>query len=588
MTLTQRRSSPQTPPRPARSPLAGVRRRVVRAAAPAGAVVLAVSCLQAGSLTPAIDTLLFLTVLALLAVGARLSWHHHPVMRLRRRLGHGGWMDWWQWHGHASARALRAAGQQLRPGLTNRPRDPTTYGALVGRLVSGHWWMRWHRCYTRWSQGVLVLGPPGSGKTQWLVGPILDAPGPCYVTSTKTELAELTGQLRSRTGPGAVFNPAGLGELVSTFRWDPVAGCADPRVADARARALIRGGGGVAGSEQADFWAGKAAEILRCYLLAAALHRRDMGQVMEWSLRPEQTAPAAILAQHPHQVPAGWLGSLQANLTADPRTRSGYFAALTPAVTFMDSEIVAESCRPGPGEQFDIEEFLRTSGTVYVIAGDDRRLAPLLTALTEAVFGTAQRVAAASGGRLDPPLSMFLDEIAQITPVPLDRWAADSRGWGVTIYAVLQDLHQAQTRWGRSRAQTIFSTLPTKVVLPGVSVKEDLEALAYLAGHRAVTRTSDHHGAKAGAGSGRSQTTSTATEAVATGHILHALPRWHAFVVGLAPAAAVVRYEPGYRRVRRELRALGKCGVRLAPLTTAAAPPRLRAVPDGDKESGAA
>ncbi len=64
-------------------------------------------------------------------------------------------------------------------------------------------------------------------------------------------------------------------------------------------------------------------------------------------------------------------------------------------------------------------------------------------------------------------MSMFLDEIAQITPVASDRWAADSRGCGVTIYAVLQDLCQAQARAGRSRAQTIFATLPTKVVLQG-------------------------------------------------------------------------------------------------------------------------
>jgi type IV secretory pathway TraG/TraD family ATPase VirD4 len=266
---------------------------------------------------------------------------------------------------------------------------------------------------------------------------------------------------------------------------------------------------------------------------------------------------------------------------------------LTFAVTFMDNPLVAAACRPADGAQFDLEEFLRNSGTVYVVAGEDRRLAPLLTALTEAVFATAQRVAATRpGGRLDPPLAMFLDEVANMTPVPLDIWAADCRGWGITLYAVLQDLHQAQTRWGRSRAQTIFSTLPTKVVLPGVAVKDDLEALAYLAGHRTVRQVSETHPDTGGRrrpfrSRAASRTHSTTREPVVTGHILYGLPRWHAYVLGVAPAPAVVRFEPGYRRARRELRRLDR-QPQPAPVTqTPPAPaPRLRAVaPQGGEDA---
>jgi hypothetical protein len=36
--------------------------------------------------------------------------------------------------------------------------------------------------------------------------------------------------------------------------WDPVAGCVDPAAADARARALVHGGGGATGNRSAD-WA---------------------------------------------------------------------------------------------------------------------------------------------------------------------------------------------------------------------------------------------------------------------------------------------------------------------------------------------
>jgi type IV secretory pathway TraG/TraD family ATPase VirD4 len=557
-------------------------------------IAAAAAVVEVAAITPASVSTVVVAVVVLLAVGAgRCCWSLHPSVRLRRDLGVCGWLGWWQWRTHASAAGLRSAHAQIRPGMSARSACPAAYGAKVGRLVSGRPSVVLRSLYSRWSQSALVLGPPGSGKTQWLVGPILDAPGACFITSTKTELAELTARLRAQIGPVAVFNPAGLGSLLSTFGWDPVAGCADPAIADARARAMIRGGGGVSGAEQADFWANKAAEILRCYLLAAALHGKDMGVVMGWALAPTTPTPGRILGQHPERVPAGWREALEANLGADPRTRSSYFAALTFAVTFMDNPLVAAACRPADGAQFDLEEFLRNSGTVYVVAGEDRRLAPLLTALTEAVFATAQRVAATRpGGRLDPPLAMFLDEVANMTPVPLDIWAADCRGWGITLYAVLQDLHQAQTRWGRSRAQTIFSTLPTKVVLPGVAVKDDLEALAYLAGHRTVRQVSETHPDTGGRrrpfrSRAASRTHSTTREPVVTGHILYGLPRWHAYVLGVAPAPAVVRFEPGYRRARRELRRLDR-QPQPAPVTqTPPAPaPRLRAVaPQGGEDA---
>jgi type IV secretion system protein VirD4 len=152
-------------------------------------------------------------------------------------------------------------------------------------------------------------------------------------------------------------------------------------------------------------------------------------------------------------------------------------------------------------------------------------------------------------------LSLFLDEIANTTPVPLDLWSADSRGWGITVCAVAQDLAQLESRWGRTRAQTIFSNLPTKVVLPGVANNADLDLLAYLAGHRRVRQTSE--GASEGSGSrSRSTHRSWALEPVVTGHMIYGLPRWHAYVLGLGPRAVVVRFEPGYRHTRRALRRL--------------------------------
>lgn len=484
-----------------------------------------------------------------------LVWRQRPGARLRRELGSSGWLGLRQWWGHARARA----GQRLGVGIAVSRRPAAVYGAQVGRVVSGWLWVRGRAVFSPWSRGILVLGPPGSGKSSWLVRPILDAPGAAYVSSTKTELVQMTAQLRSQRGEVHVFNPTGLGAVASTFGWNPVSGCVDPAIADARARALVRGGGGAASGQHAEFWASKAAEIVRCYLLAAALSDEGMAAVMGWALNPSDPTPTSVLEQHPDRVPQGWVGTLQRNLGAAPNERSGYFSAVVPAVAFVDNALVAAACSPRPGENFDVDEFLSSgAATVYVIAGDgDRRVAPLLTALTEAVFDAAKRLAAAAGGRLDPPLSLFLDEVANTTPVPLDNWAADSRGWGITVCAVAQDLAQLESRWGRTRAQSIFANLPTKVVLPGVTETRDLDSLAYLAGHRRVRQTSESTSIS-GSGRSRSRQRSWSREPVVTGHMIYQLPRWHAYVLGLGPRAVVVRFEPGYAVTAAALRRLAR------------------------------
>lgn len=492
-------------------------------------------------------------------------WYFCARQRLYRTLGEDGWLTQYDLREHAGARAMRGHADYLRPGLPARQglrRQPVTeYGTCVGHLVTGPGRMRHRKVYTPHSRGVLVLGPQGGGKSSWLAHPVFDFPGGAYVTSTKTELIEWCAATRAQRGPVWVFNPAGFGGVNSTFGWDPVLGCDDQAVADARAWALVRGGGGATGVERADFWAQKAQEIIRCYLMAAALRGWDMHAVHYWATHPEDKTPVGILQANPDRVPGAWIGTLETHLAASAPTRTGYFATVVSCVGFMDNPHVARACRPAPGQNFDILQFL-TRGTLFVVGSvEDKRLAPLLTALTEYIFSQAKLVAASSPGRrLANGLAMILDEIAHMTPVPLDRWAADSRGWGITVMAVLQDLAQLRTTWGSDRAQTIYSNLPTKVVLPGVAGREDLEQLAYLAGTRQIEKISSGEHLQAGSDNRWSMSShkQTVLEPVITGQTIYGLPKFHAYVLGLAPRAAVVRYEPGFRRARREKLLLSK------------------------------
>jgi hypothetical protein len=76
---------------------------------------------------------------------------------------------------------------------------------------------------------------------------------------------------------------------------------------------------------------------------------------------------------------------------------------------------------PAPGEATDLGEFLRAGGTCYLIASERRAsvLAPVVSAFADDLIETTALIAAASPGeRLDPPLGLFLDEVANIVPLP--------------------------------------------------------------------------------------------------------------------------------------------------------------------------
>jgi type IV secretory pathway TraG/TraD family ATPase VirD4 len=495
----------------------------------------------------------------LLGSGVLAHWRWYFGRRqsfLRELGGPAGWLNRHDLTDSAGVDALRRAAGASAAGSVSRIRGINPWGFEVGRLVSGSRWLRGQRVYSPWARAAGIVGPQGSGKTQFLIGIVVSAPGAALVTSTKPELVAATRRLRQRVGPTAVFNPSRLGDLGNTLFWDPVTGCQDQATADRRAWALVRGSGGADGVDRADFWARKAVEIIRCYLMAAALSGADMAAVMNWANAPGDDTPTRILSSRPEVVPEGWLGTLTTHLGAADNTRSGYFATVVSAVGFADSPTVAHACRRRDGG-FDVARFIRDHGTLYLVGGaDDRRLAPLLTALTEEVFHTAQRVAATCpGGRLPVPLAMCLDEVANITPVPLDRWAADSRGWGITVIPVVQSLAQFATTWGKDRAEVIWENLPTKIILPGVANEADLKTLAFLAGTRHVRRETEAQ--RPGQPNGWQPSSRVHDrEPVVAGHTIHSMPRWHAYVLGLGRRAAVVRYEPGHAVVRRLCRHL--------------------------------
>ena len=509
---------------------------------------------------------------SLAAAGALVHhrWYFEPNRAFRRELGDpDGWLSARDVREQAGARGLRHAATASFAGRDMSGAPLHACGWEAGRLVSGPLRLRRTCVYAPWTRGTVILGPPGSGKSQYVTRPVLDAPGAAVVTSTKPELARATMAIRSATrGPVAVFNPEQLAGVTSTFRWDPVAGCEDSAVASARAAALVRGSRGVRGVEDATYWSGQAELILRGCLMAAAIAGYRLDSVVSWvnqrheSGTRQDPAPVEILRRAARDgwasVDATMPDMLHTALTQHEKTAQTVRTNVQDALSFMANPKIAAAVTSSHGELLDLADFLANHGTLYLVGGaNDSRIAPLFTALVEAVFAQAQRAAAQAGGMLAPPVTFLLDEVANLTPVPLDQWAAEARGWGITVFAVLQSRAQLATRWGRDAGDIIWGSLPVKVILPGVASTDDLDELAELGGRRRVRR--DTEGASESGMGQRSTSVSVSRprELLVDGDVIARMPRHHAYVLGLSPRPAVVRYTPGYELVATRRAALG-------------------------------
>ena len=107
-------------------------------------------------------------------------------------------------------------------------------------------------------------------------------------------------------------------------------------------------------------------------------------------------------------------------------------------------------------------------------------MAPVVVAFLEQVRAATYR--AAAEGTLRLPVTMVLDEVANVAPLPdLPAMVSEGGGQGLLTLACLQDLSQARNRWGPS-ADGFFSLFGTKVLLPGIGDIRTLDAVSRLAG----------------------------------------------------------------------------------------------------------
>jgi hypothetical protein len=387
----------------------------------------------------------------------------------------------------AGAVAMLAMAIKVRPsltGLTRWERCRVPVAEVAVELVR----VGVQRVWSSIEDVVLIFGGPRTGKTGWLAGRVIDAPGAAVVTSTRTDLLELCAPLRS--GPVYVFNAVGLGDRETTLPFDPLVGCHDPVTAVERATDMVAATTRGSASGDAERWDSQARRVLAALLHAAALGGASMWQVLEWVADNDQAA---------HQVPALLRRSaVQAFerdaaqfIATNDRTRTSITNSIMPALGWLNHPAAAAAAQPGAS--FDVAELIGARATVFLLGAEEANTGALVCALTGHIAREARRLA--QGGRLDPPLTLALDEAALISPVPLENWTADMGGRGVTIIAAFQSRAQLLDRYGPHKTATILNNTASVMLFGGTRDRDDLQFWSTLAGERdeRIT-TTDLHG----------------------------------------------------------------------------------------------
>jgi type IV secretion system protein VirD4 len=465
----------------------------------------------------------------------------------RSRRNHGVASRWQQFR-VASGFALRRKAAVLRPSLAQvswwrRRRTPLTeLGTRLARVgLLGIW--------SPVEDVTMRIGGPRSGKSGELACRILDAPGAVIATSTRTDLITLTGPIREKAGPLYVFNPSGLGGLESTITFDPLQGCTDPKAATDRASDLMAAVSAPgAGGGDREFWSTQARRALAALLHAAALGGLSMREVLVWIGDVPSASNDVRRLLRKSSEPNFEADAVQF-LTTNERTRTSITTTIMAALGWLTDPKAAAAAR-STGTGFDVAKLLEERGTVYMLGAEDAQTAPLVTALTGHIAREARRISGnQAGGRLDPPLTLALDEAALICPVPLDQWTADMGGRNITIHVAVQSWAQLKQKYGDAGAASIVNNTATLMIYGGTRDPDDLAAYVTLVGERDEdVRTYDHEQ--------KVSTTSTRRVPVLTAAQIAQLPFGKVVIIRRGMPAAIGRVLMAWKR--RDVRGIAR------------------------------
>ncbi|MGW2643186.1 type VI secretion protein [Streptomyces sp. NPDC001348] len=305
--------------------------------------------------------------------------------------------------------------------------------------------------FTSRSEGAVLYGAPAD-RQAGAAQAIRDAEGPLVVVSSNAALWQETKDARAKLGPVLLYDPAHLCDTPARLHWSPTAGCGDKQTAVQRAAALLTPVRPTARLDQAV--SDTAETLLRSYLHAAALDNRSIRHVHRWAQGTQIQDAVRALRTHPKAAP-GAAGELEAALTSHPDRRDMAHELTSRALSALSTVNIREACTANRTDALALDSFVDEGGTLYVLGEsiEDPRTTPgampFLTALVSSVVEHGRRMAErSSSGRLDPPLTLVLEDVAAVAPISqLPDLLSTGTDRGLPTLALLRSREQARSRW---------------------------------------------------------------------------------------------------------------------------------------------
>lgn len=249
------------------------------------------------------------------------------------------------------------------------------------------------------------------------------------------------------------YDPAHRLDTPARLRWSPTAGCEEIGTAAARAAALLAP---VRPASALDSAVADAAQtLLRCWLHAAALDGRPFRQLHRWAHAAGGAQEPVRILRTDAKASAGQAGELESVLTAHAERREMAKELVGRALAALSSVHIRDASNPLRSDALVLESFVAEGGTLYLVGESiedprtDPGAMPLLTALLSHVVEHGRRMAErSSAGRLDPPLTLVLDDVAALAPLPaLPGLLQTGQERGLLTLATMRSREQARARW---------------------------------------------------------------------------------------------------------------------------------------------
>lgn len=414
---------------------------------------------------------------------------------------------------HAKMRSTRDIGDMIGRGAAERGLglresittakdvDMRQLAVAIGRIGK-------KTLYKSYEDFTIIFMGPRSNKTSAVAVPrILSAPGAVVCTSNKPDLWILTGGLREQVGPIYAFDPGNIAYAPQTWWWNIIGHIKALKHAVKIADSFIDDAGGAA-SDQADpYFTPTARNLISWTMLAAALDGKNMRHVLEWiiTFSPE---PQSILAKHgKRRESLAYAGLLE--LPND--TKGGVYGGAGTALACIQDEDTLRWITPpeswetpptgaAPIEEIDLWSLYAyddgKAPTLYLMSQEGSASAgPVLAAMVDRIFELGDLAASAYGGRVDPPITIVLDECANICKIKgLPDLASHLGSKSICVDAIFQSESQAMAVWGEKKYRALWSASTVRICGAGLQDPDFAKKLSDLIGTHKVRETNTSSG----------------------------------------------------------------------------------------------